>query len=106
MSYHGPSPKQAFNERITVYRYHICDPVIFHTSIRASIEHGHANDRCDDYSSVAYWYQDLPHTPFPPFPKVEHRLPRPDATVYPVDLPIPPTDRGRSGSPIKPELLK
>ena len=97
---------RGFNERITVYRYHICDPVIFHKSICVCIEHGHANDRCDDYSSVAYWYQDLPHKPFPLFPKLEERLPRPDATVYPVDLPIPPTDRSRSGSPIKPELLK
>ncbi len=65
---------------------------------------GHANDRCDDYSSVAYWYQDLPHKPFPPFPKMEERLPGPDATVYPVDLPIPP-QRKTSGSPIEPELL-
>ena len=93
-----------FNERITVYRFHIPDPIIFHKSIRVSIEHGHANDRCDDYSSVAYWYQDLPHKEFPPFPKVEERLPRPDATVYPVDLPIPPRRRA-SGSPIDPDKL-
>ncbi|MCD6334883.1 MAG: DUF2961 domain-containing protein [Candidatus Latescibacteria bacterium] len=105
VSYHDPGPRHAFNERVTVYRYHICDPVIFHKSLRVSIEHGHANDRCDDYSSVAYWYQGLPHKAFPPFPNVEDRLPRADATVYPVDLPIPPTERNRSGSPIKPELL-
>lgn len=104
VSYHA-GPHNGFNERITVYRYHVCDPIIFHRSLRVSIEHGHANDRCDDYSSVAYWYQTLPHKPFPAFPKVEERLPRPDATVYPVDLPIPPTDRPRSGSPIDPALL-
>ena len=96
---------RGFNKRITMYRFHIPDPIIFHKSIRVSIEHGHANDRCDDYSSVAYWYQDLPHKPFPPFPKVEDRLPRSDATVYPVDLPIPPKRRA-SGSPIDPTLLK
>jgi len=101
VSYHK-GPHNGFNERITVYRYHICDPIIFHKSIRVSIEHGHANDRSDDYSSVAYWYQTLPSKPFPPFPKVEDRLPRPDVTLYPVDLPIPVTDRGRSGSPINP----
>ena len=33
---------------------------------------------------------------------VSDRLPRTDATVYPVDLPIPVKDRPRSGSPIDP----
>ena len=94
VSYHNAPPRHTFNERITVYRYHICAPVIFQKSLRASIEHGHANDRCDDYSSTAYWYQTLPHKKFRKFPKVADRLPRPDATVIPVDLPIPP-DRTR-----------
>ena len=42
----------------SMYRYHIEDPVLFSESVRVTIEHGHANDRADDYSSVAYWYQD------------------------------------------------
>jgi hypothetical protein len=29
-----------------------------------SIEHGHANRRSDDWSSVAYWYQAEPHLPY------------------------------------------
>jgi len=102
VSYQKPGSTHGFNERITVYRYHIPDPVIFHQSLRVSIEHGHANDRCDDYSSTAYWYQTLPGPAFPPFPAVSDRLPRADATVYPVDLPIPVKDRPRSGSPIDP----
>ena len=36
-------------------------------------------------------------------PKVEDRLPRPDVKVQPVNLPIPVTGRGRSGSPIDPK---
>ncbi|MFH1744399.1 MAG: DUF2961 domain-containing protein [bacterium] len=44
----------------TAYRFHIADPIPFTESIRVSIEHGHANDRADDFSSVAYWYQDCP----------------------------------------------
>jgi len=64
-----------------VYRYHIEDPVPFKKSIRVTIEHGHANNRHDDFSSVAYWYQDEPHAPFPALPKPEDRLPTP-ATVY------------------------
>ncbi|RIK42288.1 MAG: hypothetical protein DCC58_11210 [Chloroflexi bacterium] len=62
--------------QITLYRYHIEDPVRFSTSIRVTIEHGHANRRSDDYSSTAYWYQTEPHLPFPAFPDVAARLPR------------------------------
>ena len=64
-----------------VYRYHIEDPIPFTKSIRVTIEHGHANTRKDDFSSVAYWYQTEPHAPFPPLPKPEERLPS-KATVY------------------------
>jgi hypothetical protein len=50
--------------QISLYRFHIEDPMPFERSIRVSIEHGHANKRSDDYSSVAYWYQEEPHVPF------------------------------------------
>ena len=106
VSYNKPGTVGSINQRITVYRYHIADPVIFHKSIRVSIEHGHANDRCDDYGSTAYWYQTLPHKRFPKFPKMDDRLPRPDATLLPVDLPIEPTERRRSGSPLDPAAFK
>jgi hypothetical protein len=102
VSYHN-GRHNTYNERITVYRYHVADPILFESSIRVSIEHGHANDRNDDYSSVAYWYQTLPGKPFPPLLPVGERLPRPDAVVQPVDLPIRPTGHV-SGSPFKPEL--
>lgn len=64
-----------------VYRYHLEDPIPFTESIRVTIEHGHANDRQDDYSSVAYWYQTKPHVPFPPLPPAEERM-FPEATLY------------------------
>ena len=61
----------------TVYRFHVADPVPFKKSIKFAIEHGHANDRSDDFSSVAYWYQDQPfqnrHGLFT-VPPVEERL--------------------------------
>ncbi len=99
VSYHKPGRHHSINERITVYRFHINEPVIFHKSLRFSIEHGHANDRCDDYSSTAYWYQTLPHKRFPAFPKVEDRLPREDVVLYPVDTPIsPPAGHSPSGT--------
>ena len=66
----------------TSYRFHILDPIVFHDSIRVTIEHGHANNRSDDYSSVAYWYQNEPHESFCQMLPVEDRMPRPDDDSY------------------------
>ena len=41
-----------------------------------SIEHGHANNQGNDYSSVAYWYQTGKHAHHEELPPVEDRLPR------------------------------
>lgn len=62
--------------RWSVYRFHLDSPIPFTKSLRATIEHGHANDRADNYYSVAYWYQTEPHAAFPPLPPVEARLPQ------------------------------
>ena len=62
--------------RWSVYRFHLDSPITFTKSLRASIEHGHANDRGDNYYSVAYWYQTEPHAAFPALPPVDARLPR------------------------------
>ena len=61
--------------KATVYRFHVPDPIPFQKSILVTIEHGHANDRSDDYSSTAYWYQAEPHKTFPALPSVAARLP-------------------------------
>lgn len=61
--------------RSSVYRFHLNAPIPFTKSIRATIEHGNANARSDNFYSVAYWYQSEPHEPFPPLPPVEDRLP-------------------------------
>jgi hypothetical protein len=56
------------------YVFYAANPVRFTRSIRASIEHGHANQYTNEYSSVAYWYQKEPHVPFGIVP-VRQRLP-------------------------------
>jgi len=61
--------------RSSVYRFHLDSPIPFTKSLKATIEHGHANVRSDNYFSVAYWYQAEPHAPFPALPVVEERLP-------------------------------
>lgn len=64
-----------------VYRFHIEDPVRFKKSLRASIEHGHANTLTLELSSVAYWYQKLPGKKFSPLAAAKDRLPRPEIGV-------------------------
>ena len=41
-----------------MYRWYVHDPIRFGTSLRWTIEHGHANNFANDYASVAYWYQE------------------------------------------------
>ncbi|TFG23110.1 MAG: DUF2961 domain-containing protein [Promethearchaeota archaeon] len=61
---------------MSYYRYHIEDPIHFHKNIKVKIEHGHANQRSDDYSSTAYWYQLEPHKKFTPLLPIDERIPR------------------------------
>jgi hypothetical protein len=80
--YHGVSVFVPDNRELdlwrgktTCYRWHIPDPVVFQKSLKVTIEHGHANARSDDWSSVAYWYQTLPTPVLPPLPEPRFRLP-------------------------------
>ena len=67
--------------RTHCYRFHIEDPVTFEKSLRISIEHGHANNLTLDLCTVAYWYQTLPHKPFPQLAAPEDRAPLPGIGV-------------------------
>ena len=62
--------------RSSVYRFHLDSPIPFTKSLRATIEHGHANHRSDNFYSVAYWYQSEPHAAFRALPTLEQRIPR------------------------------
>jgi hypothetical protein len=61
--------------RYCCYRWHGDNPVTFNRYLRFTIEHGHANDRRDNWYSVAYWYQDKPYTDLAPLPPVADRVP-------------------------------
>ena len=67
--------RELAGSRWSVYRFHLDSPIPFAKSFKATIEHGHANHRSDNYSSVAYWYQAEPHAAFPPLPDVNDRIP-------------------------------
>jgi hypothetical protein len=59
-----------------LYRWHITDPVRFKKNLRVTIQAlgwkdgGIYNQLNSDISSVAYWYQKEPHTPFPQLPNL------------------------------------
>jgi len=63
--------------RFGQYRWHITDPVRFEQDLKVTIQSlGWDKDGSylpleDDLASVAYWYQQEPHTKFPPLPQPE-----------------------------------
>ena len=82
----------------SAYRWHLHDPIVFQKSIRVTIEHWgwmsadenpdyktHSwNERQDDFSSVAFWYQTGTPTFTARAPDAEARiLPNLDAVIYP-----------------------
>lgn len=70
-------------QRFGMYRWHVTDPVRFEEDLRITIQALGWRQRLgwtqggpylplqDDIASVAYWYQTLPATPFPPLPDKE-----------------------------------
>lgn len=56
-----------------MYRFYITDPLRFRKSIRVTLEHGHGNDKANDYSSVAFWYQRGVNSDLAPLPPLSAR---------------------------------
>lgn len=77
--YHGAplilNPERA-GGRYCLYRWHVSNPITFTSYFKHTIEHGAANNRGDNFYSVAYWYQTEPYTDFPPLPSAKDRLPQ------------------------------
>ena len=61
-------------QRFSLYRWHVTDPVRFERDLRVTIQAlgwrsgGRYLPLQDDISSVAFWYQREPHGAFPPLP--------------------------------------
>jgi len=64
-----------YSGKNSMYRYYVTDPIRFQKSIRVTIEHGHANNYSNDYSSTVFWYQKEPHATFPPLADAVERYP-------------------------------
>lgn len=59
----GNDSSEMYNgqQRFLLYRFHLKDPVYFSRSFRMTMDNlGWTGPRYDDYTSVAYWYQDRP----------------------------------------------
>jgi len=60
--------------RMVLYRFHVLDPVYFKKELKVTMQalgwrkEGRYLALQDDISSVVYWYQTLPHNPFPRLP--------------------------------------
>ena len=69
-----PDGLYASQQRFSLYRWHVMDPVRFDSDLRVTIQalgwraDGRYLPLRDDIASVAYWYQAEPHAPFPPLP--------------------------------------
>ena len=77
MLWHGSPVCEGFSDtgmRSSMYRFHIVDPIPFDKKISVTIEHGTGNDRADNLSSVAFWYQKPPASKFPSLPPVVDRI--------------------------------
>jgi hypothetical protein len=65
---------ERYGGRYCCYRFHGDNPVTYEKYLRHTMEHGHANDRADNFYSCAYWYQTAPYTDFPALPPVAQRI--------------------------------
>ena len=72
---YGEENRRAVNllgNRHSMYRFHIMDPIRFQKDFKAYIQaigwrsEGRYLPLCDDIASVAYWYQNEPHSGFEP----------------------------------------
>jgi hypothetical protein len=69
-----PDGLYASQQRFSLYRWHIMDPIRFEQDLRVTIQalgwraDGRYLPLRDDIASVAYWYQAEPHAPFPALP--------------------------------------
>ena len=65
-------------QRFSLYRWHVMDPIRFESDLRVTIQalgwrkDGRYLPLQDDIASVAYWYQTLPAAPFPPLPDKDY----------------------------------
>jgi len=103
--YYGTTAAGGFSmgDRASAYRWQVADPVPFTKSLHVEIEHaGWTNtpsgkvhsgfeERPDDFSSVAFWYQTPFRTDLPELPVGQARIPYGNAEVIDTEFLFPKT---------------
>ncbi len=75
--YFKDNPEVSYETKVGQYRWHIMDPIRFESDLKVTIQslgwqsEGRYLPLQDDLASVAYWYQQEPHKPFPDLPSNE-----------------------------------
>lgn len=92
--YHGANWREADDDtdtgRVSIYRWHLPDPVVWKTDIRVTIQQigitggttpatieaykAQLVERADDWSCATFWYEATPGAPLPPMPDLAARL--------------------------------
>ena len=74
MTSHTPDGLYNSQQRCSMYRWHVMDPIRFESDLKVTIQAlgwrsgGRYLPLKDDIASVAFWYQTLPFAKFPKFP--------------------------------------
>ncbi len=82
--YSGCSLKE--KDFISMYRWHLPDPVFWHKEVRVTIQQissGGIAEPQDDWSCATFWYEPTPSAPLPPIPSVGSRT----GSIWPDPLP-------------------
>lgn len=63
-----------------MYRWYVANPVRFQHGLKVEIQNQHEDGTptstdADDYTTVAFWYEEGPHQPIPLQPFVERTAP-------------------------------
>jgi hypothetical protein len=76
--YHGCTLLVKGDPRVSMYRWHVLDPVRFKKSLKVTMQQIGYNkglfERSDDWCSTAFWYQQEPHNAFPKLPDRAARI--------------------------------
>ncbi|MCA9437155.1 MAG: DUF2961 domain-containing protein [Candidatus Omnitrophica bacterium] len=88
------------NKQTCMYRWHIADPIRFQKSIRVTLETTFDAEIENDFSSLAYWYQDHPIEQRPELPTGEDL----NAPLY--DMPEREADRNVDGTEFEIQLRR
>ena len=78
--YFKDNPEISYETKVGAYRWHIMDPVRFENDLKVTIQslgwkpNGTYQPLRDDLASVAYWYQQEPHNPFPALPSKDELI--------------------------------